>query len=915
MTVQRAKQVWTGVVFLLMCAAWPAEAVTVPGNYPTIQAAINAAASGALPNGVVIDVSPGTYTESLMIDTTNRSFTVRGIGGASVTVIRPQTVGVAILRVLRATGVIRFEGLTFTGGAGSAGNGGGLTIHDASPIIEKCIFDGNSAPQGGGALIIHSNPQFVDSIFRNNTATDGGGGVTIGVGSRATFRTTQIVNNRSGVSTPTGSGGGVHVHDSSAIFRGSTITNNQAKFAGGGIMHLGPFGSGFGTAILVLEDSFVEGNVATRFSPTPAFGPSGGGGVHIEDNAVAYVIRTKVAGNIADIAGGLSSHRARYDIQSSFIESNQAVDPFGVGGFGGGIGAFSNNLPGEPMHPSAVVSLRDTVVAGNTANKGGAIAISGDHLCGSSSCPPAGANRAVLSIVESLLDANSASQQAGGITADRTNLTITNSFVTNNAVTAANDAYGGGVLMVGTTSAVITGATIARNSANTIGGGLAVGDGSTVTVEQSRIYQNTSASGGGIYVGNDGSPSGIVRTSVIADNANDQIFEQACAGQPILQYRDNQIVPRAGGNAYRSICNPPGIRATVAVFNGLTGVSGNTAGIPNFAVVMVVPDVGPSRIAWSIARAQTVTISGLGSSSSDTSWRSAAPSGTVTYAVTATRPSGSVGPINAIVIGPVAWGAGSEADVPVPGDYDGDNRADLAVYRGTTGQWFVGTGLTVSWGAPHLGDLPIARDYDGDGRTDVAVYRSSTGEWFIRFAAGGSRQLQWGAPHLADQPVPADYDGDGKADIGIFRGATGQWIILNSSNGSVVSTTWGAPSLGDVPVPADYNGDGRDDIAVYRRSTGAWYLTQPSPYGATVQWGAPSLGDVPVPADYDGDGRADIAIAREWSGEWFILMSGGGAPVVKWGFGDYRIPADYNGSGNADVAVWRRLDGGWIRQP
>jgi hypothetical protein len=38
-------------------------------------------------------------------------------------------------------------------------------------------------------------------------------------------------------------------------------------------------------------------------------------------------------------------------------------------------------------------------------------------------------------------------------------------------------------------------------------------------------------------------------------------------------------------------------------------------------------------------------------------------------------------------------------------------------------------------------------DYDGDGRADIGIYRFSTGEWFIRRSSdGGLVYVQWGAP-------------------------------------------------------------------------------------------------------------------------------------------------------------------------
>ena len=98
----------------------------------------------------------------------------------------------------------------------------------------------------------------------------------------------------------------------------------------------------------------------------------------------------------------------------------------------------------------------------------------------------------------------------------------------------------------------------------------------------------------------------------------------------------------------------------------------------------------------------------------------------------------------------------------MPDDYEGDGKADIAVFHRASGNWHIRYSSGIQWQVltyGWAGTIPVQADYDGDGITDRAIYHPPTGNWSIRRSSIGTEaEFQLGGPgHVPVLPYPMIY--------------------------------------------------------------------------------------------------------------------------------------------------------------
>ena len=250
----RSLVIVVSITLFFSCLAY-AKIIHVPADQPTIQAGINAAASGD-----TVLVAPGTYFENINFN--GKAITVKSLSGAAKTIIDGSQLNTVV---------------TFSSGETTKSVLTGLTIRN-----------GSANPYGGGIFIQNSSPSLIGNIITGNQATNGGGGIGIVSGSPVIQNNT-ISDNHQNPHVDLGVGGGAIMINgpSSAQIVGNKITGNSWTASSGGVT--------------------IQSATAPMLMNNTISSNSGydGGGLWVEDTSSVLIVQNAIIGNTANNGGGV----------------------------------------------------------------------------------------------------------------------------------------------------------------------------------------------------------------------------------------------------------------------------------------------------------------------------------------------------------------------------------------------------------------------------------------------------------------------------------------------------------------------------------------------------------------------------------------------------------------------------------
>jgi parallel beta-helix repeat protein len=460
----------------LLPAAGPlsARVLSVPFEYPTIQSGIDAATGGD-----TVVVMPGVYYEH-GIDFNGKAILVTGADPYDTLIVATTVVdardegSVFTFRSGEGPGSI-LAGLTIRDGHATYG-GGIACVNGSSPAISHNIIESNLADEGGGGIRCRqSAPGIFENIIRDNRAAFGSG---IDCYLSAPAIQNNVITENGWDQDPQSEGGGIYLGASSPLISDNTISYNEARWNGGGILCRNGSGA-------VIRDNLITGNYSWDHhgggiycdgsSPTiegntitenrGAWGGIGwGAGISLENGSAAIIRGNTISRNVNGAnGGGISCYQSDATITGNEIDHNDARDGAGIlllgsdalitsntirwntGTYGGGIAAYSGSSP----------TIRYNIVSNNRARGAAGIRIWADgsgiiennrienntadtYKGGGIACA---FHSADVWVANNVIVGNSAISGGGGILCDTSDMTVVNTICRGNSAADGPQIY------------------------------------------------------------------------------------------------------------------------------------------------------------------------------------------------------------------------------------------------------------------------------------------------------------------------------------------------------------------------------------------------------------------------------------------------------------------------------------------
>lgn len=327
----------------------------VPSQYPTIQAAIDAAWVGD-----VVMIADGVYTGAgnKELDFGGKDIVVRSASyDPNKCVIDCEGSGRGFY-FYAGEADVRVGGLTIRNG-NAADRGGGVLCENVGVVaFEDCRFEDNEAPLGAGLCVVDSIVTVDICTFTGNAGSDGGG---VACSDSTMFLgLCRFTDN-----TALYAGGGLYAEDGAAVSLGNcTITDNQADWAGGGVY--------VDHASLILDTCVLARNGSLQ-----------GGGAYSCSSSTLIASYCSIIDNTAGFAAGLYIEQApaaagmmlsgdtAAGLSAAVTVDNWSASNAGRMYYASSYPRLVRRWPDIRTLGSAYLSLTDCRITGNTASQSG----------------------------------------------------------------------------------------------------------------------------------------------------------------------------------------------------------------------------------------------------------------------------------------------------------------------------------------------------------------------------------------------------------------------------------------------------------------------------------------------------------------------------------------------------------------